>query len=149
MARSSGGLRPSISATRLAEVGLCQRMVALRLQHGEAPAAPERQLRLDLGVEMHTATEQAAARPRERPCFIASVVFGPMDPRTKILRVWRDEVLMRSNTGRSMVRFYYRVSPAIARRIARSKTATWLVERLLEGFVFCVVRPWLHWTTHR
>ena len=132
----------SISATRLSEVGLCQRMVALRMRHGEAEPAPARKSRLEHGVVMHDSTEQAAMGvSRKGPCFIATAVFGSRDPRTELLRTWRDDVLLQNRLGRSFVRAYYRLSPPLAKALSRSRASSRIVARLLEIFLARIVAP--------
>ena len=52
-------------------------------------------------------------------CYIATAVYGSYDaPSVMVLRRYRDETLARSVRGRSFIRAYYAVSPALARRIA-------------------------------
>jgi len=54
-------------------------------------------------------------------CFIASATYGScMEPEVEALRRWRDDSLLKSRGGRIFVRFYYFVSPPLARLIRRS-----------------------------
>lgn len=48
-------------------------------------------------------------------CVVASAVYRPDAPSTAELRVFRDERLTPSSVGRSLVRFYYSVAPALSR----------------------------------
>jgi len=53
-------------------------------------------------------------------CFIATAAFGsPMAPQVEILRNFRGAYLMKSKTGRTLVRWYYKNSPAWARAIEK------------------------------
>ncbi|MCX5809795.1 MAG: fibronectin type III domain-containing protein [Proteobacteria bacterium] len=55
-------------------------------------------------------------------CFIATAAYGSyLHPFVKILRVFRDTVLLGSSSGRSFVEWYYRVSPSIAGTIRTSE----------------------------
>jgi hypothetical protein len=65
-------------------------------------------------------------------CFIATAAFGSYEaPAVRLLRGFRDEVLMPTAPGRWFVSGYYAVSPPIADRIATSETARALVRLLL------------------
>jgi hypothetical protein len=56
-------------------------------------------------------------------CFIATAAFGtPLDGRLDILRRFRDRVLLSNPIGRWLVNGYYRISPPVARFIARHDT---------------------------
>ncbi|MCX5808055.1 MAG: TIGR03768 family metallophosphoesterase [Proteobacteria bacterium] len=56
-------------------------------------------------------------------CFIATAAYGSyFHPFVKMLRMFRDSVLLSSSLGRSFVECYYRVSPSIADRISTSET---------------------------
>jgi hypothetical protein len=55
-------------------------------------------------------------------CFIATACFGDYNhPFVKVLREFRDRVLLTTNGGRAFVRWYYRHSPKYARMIAGSE----------------------------
>ena len=48
-------------------------------------------------------------------CFIATVVYNDFNaPQVKILRKFRDELLLKSMVGRFFVQLYYQVSPPVA-----------------------------------
>jgi hypothetical protein len=56
-------------------------------------------------------------------CFIATAAYGtPMAGEIQILRDFRDECLITNPVGKTMVEFYYRVSPPIAEFIAEHPT---------------------------
>lgn len=51
----------------------------------------------------------------DRRCYIAGHVFGDDHPVVDNLRLWRDQVLMKTWYGRVFVRVYYSVSPLLIR----------------------------------
>lgn len=60
-------------------------------------------------------------------CFIATAAFGsPLEKHVRILRDFRDCILLDLPAGQTFVEFYYRTSPAIAARIARSENLRFL-----------------------
>jgi hypothetical protein len=53
-------------------------------------------------------------------CFIATAAYGSlMEPHVKILRNFRDEILLNSSLGKGFVKAYYRYSPPIADFISK------------------------------
>lgn len=130
------GRNRSISATKLSELAICQKMVALSQQHGEPVATPERQAKLDLGEVIHERTEVAVhARQRPSPCFVASAIYGAHHPKTETLRAYRDQVLRTSALGRYLIAAYYHLSPPIARWLARhpacARPVRWGIDRVV------------------
>lgn len=68
-------------------------------------------------------------------CFVATAVLGDEDhPDVQVLRQFRDVYLLRSRSGRALVRGYYAVGPYLASAIANSRT-------LRRGAHFLCVRP--------
>ena len=55
-------------------------------------------------------------------CFVATAAYGSYDhPHVRVLRDFRDELLLTSRPGRWLVRQYYRLSPGPARWLARQQ----------------------------
>jgi hypothetical protein len=53
-------------------------------------------------------------------CFIATAALPPAAAELELLRAWRDDVLRARSSGRAFIAAYERVSPPLARVIARS-----------------------------
>ncbi len=75
-------------------------------------------------------------------CFIATAAYGSyLDPNVKVLRDFRDKVLMRSTAGRSVVQFYYANSPLIADYIARHESARTATRFALTPLIYAMAYP--------
>ena len=84
----------------------------------------------------YTYTQAPTPKPPEKSnCFIATAVYGGDAPETHALRAWRDHRLMRNRGGRIMVAAYYRLSPSMARLLARHGWLRRIVKPLLDKLV--------------
>jgi hypothetical protein len=81
----------------------------------------------------------AKANSGSKACFVATACFGsPEAPTVITLRKYREAVLKRTPSGRYLIRFYYKVSPPIARFLERHDqlrkyvglALTWIAPRL-------------------
>lgn len=68
-------------------------------------------------------------------CFVATACFGNADPRTTVLREWRDTRLRHSWAGRRFVAWYYRNGPGLARVLASYSLTLGLTRAGLTCFV--------------
>jgi len=72
-----------------------------------------------------------------KDCFIATAAFGSVDaPRVRLLREFRDRVLLKFRSGKWFVSKYYRHSPPLARWLSKHETARVIVRYLLLPVVF-------------
>jgi tetratricopeptide (TPR) repeat protein len=69
-------------------------------------------------------------------CFIATAAYGyPQAYQIRILKLWRDNNLLSSRSGKTYVKIYYRISPKLAAVIARSKKLRAIVRAGIEPFI--------------
>jgi hypothetical protein len=111
----------TVSASRLAEMGFCERWVVLEQRHGSPRSRPLQAAR-ERGLACHTRFERQGrvamgtgtvptTVPKGR-CIVATLAFGE-GWQTQTLRHFRDAVLRRRSWGRSIVYHYYRAGPRI------------------------------------
>ncbi len=78
-------------------------------------------------------------------CFIATASFGSIEhPCVKDFIWFRDEVLLKSRLGESIVRWYYNYSPSIAKNIESSSVLRCIGVTFLLPFWF-LVQLFQHW----
>lgn len=69
-------------------------------------------------------------------CFIATAAYGtPLDNRIDILRAFRDKYLLRTSLGVAFVDAYYRISPPVADRVAKTPALAGVLRILLTPTV--------------
>lgn len=75
-------------------------------------------------------------------CFVATAAYGSyLDPHVRALRDFRDRHLLNHAAGRTLVRFYYHHSPAVAAVIERSRVLRSATRLLLTPIVFAIEYP--------
>jgi hypothetical protein len=75
-------------------------------------------------------------------CFIATASYGSyFEPNVKILRDFRDNILMGNFIGKQFVEFYYKHSPSIAHNIAQNELAKASVRAILTPIVYTIKYP--------
>ncbi len=82
-------------------------------------------------TEVDNAPESGDAK-----CFIATAAYGtPMDGNVLVLRQFRDEILMKSKSGKMLIKAYYRLSPPAARIIDKQPALRFLARLILKPVV--------------
>ncbi len=75
-------------------------------------------------------------------CFIATASYGSyFEPNVKVLRDFRDTVLLTNIVGKEFVELYYEYSPMIARNIANSEVSKVVVRVILTPIVYAIKYP--------
>ena len=75
-------------------------------------------------------------------CFIATAAYGSlMANEVVMLRNFRDNVLLQTSWGRSLVKFYYKISPPIASYIKNNKLLEALTRYSLMPLIYGIKYP--------
>lgn len=91
----------------------------------------------DFGETLRAADVELRGRAQQSGgCYIATAVYGSYDtPQVLILRGFRDERLARSAPGRTFIRAYYAVSPAMAKYFERAAPLNRIARTALDAVV--------------
>lgn len=130
-----------VSASELAQMGVCERLIKFEHKYGKAITKAQ-SLAMKRGQRAHeqflrraiVINPKTETTTKVKPwCFIASSAFSPDAPETEALRQFRDVILRKSHVGRALIRRYYHLSPVIAGLMERNQ---WM-----KPTVRCVLRP--------
>jgi len=105
----------------------------LELKHKGAKPSSESIVAWEKGEEAH---EQLNRDANDRRCYIASHLYGIDDPRTDLLRNFRDSCLLKYFLGRAFISIYYLASPSLVSMSRRIM----LLDVMLRGMVDFTVR---------
>lgn len=116
--RKKGTMRP-VTASELAQMGMCERQIVFEHRHGKRCSASQRAAR-QRGLAEHERfyLEAVCASDKKGRCHIATLVLGE-GPEVAALRLLRDRVLCKGALGRWLIGGYYRSAPAICTMLAR------------------------------
>ena len=86
---------------------------------------------------------QRGSEPKEG-CFIATAAYGSyFEKHVKVLRDFRDNILLKTEIGKELVNFYYTYSPPIAQKIAQNEFAKLIIRAILTPIVYLIKYPFL------
>ena len=138
----------SVSASDLAQMGVCERLVVFEHRYGKR-CLPEQRAAIERGRREHERfyREGRIASASPGRCFIATMVFGE-GPETQTLRAFRDQVLLRGPTGRRLIATYYRFAPGSYRMLERQPWMHLVLRIALRPVVWLALR-WLNATEAR
>jgi hypothetical protein len=124
--------KDAVSASALAQMGVCERLVVFEHAEGKRPT-PEQRAALRRGLLAHRqfALEGASDAGRTGRCFIATHVLRE-GPETQALRRLRDRVLRPTRAGRRLILGYYQVAPRLCRAMERWPWIRGLVRGILR-----------------
>lgn len=132
-----------VSASDLAQMGRCERLVVFEHLHGSRCTARQQRARARGLVEHEQFFREglaSAQADRKGRCFIATCVFGEAW-QTEALRRFRDEALRPSVWGRRVIRLYYRGAPGVCVVLRRWPTLQVPV-RMVLGAIATGLRWW-------
>lgn len=113
-------------------------------KHGGGPADASVQAGDSLTPKQLRDKERRDAKDRRRRfsgCFVATVVYGGADtPQVTSLRAYRDEVLLRTRSGRTFVALYYRIGPYLAELVSKHPLLMRLTRKTLDSLVVSIQR---------
>ena len=136
--------RLGVSASELAQMGVCESLVVFEHTLGRRRTSAQRQA-IRRGVSAHRRFYRDGHIDSARigRCFIASLVFGSSAPQTLALRRLRDQFLRRWRVGRWLILRYYSAAPAFCVWLRGRPVAVGLIRALLQPFAWCAA-CWLH-----
>uniref|UniRef100_UPI004056D7FC CFI-box-CTERM domain-containing protein n=1 Tax=Candidatus Electronema sp. TaxID=2698783 RepID=UPI004056D7FC len=95
---------------------------------------------IDLELENETEVKET----QSNKCFIATASYGTeLASEVIFLKRFRDEFLCHYNTGRFFIKYYYRISPYIARIISKSEIVKMFIRNIVLNPIVFIVRYFL------
>ena len=124
MAAKRRDRKARVSASELAQMGACERLVLFEASYGKRRSRCQ-QKAIERGRTEHDKFFKDGVRSQSdvqtslsKPwCFCASLAWGPEAPETDLLRRFRDQILRRTTAGRGLIRGYYNTAPGLCRRL--------------------------------
>lgn len=132
------GGRSGISASELAQMGVCEQLMLFEHSYGQHRSAQQRADMMRGGCEHRRFFLEGLAGRRGR-CFIATSVFGE-GVEVAVLRSFRDRVLRSTPIGRAVIFFYYRTAPGTCRLIEGRPHLVWVMRALLRSVVWMAAK---------
>ena len=109
----------------------------------------------NIGLFLNLDTANQQVRPDavvglfdENSCFIATAAYGsPLEKNVKVLRSFRDQILLKTSVGQLFVKAYYLLSPPLAKWIGQSASRRSVARAVLTPLVllttFLMEQPFL------
>ena len=134
----------AVSASALAQMGVCERLVRFEHRNGTRRTASQRAA-IRRGLQAHDRFFRDGLRMsgKRGPCYIATLTFGE-GSEVIALRMLRDRVLAGNAGGRWLIRMYYRTAPTVCSVLVRFpwlqpilrmilRPIAWITARVLRG----------------
>jgi len=124
-----------VSASDVGRAAFCPHYLELK-NRGLKPSHKAQVARVK-GNASHDEFNQMA---QDKRCFIASYLYGIEDNRTKTLRSFRDNTLLRNRPGKALVSAYYRLSPILVTISSRNSFAKYCLRFIVNGIVKWILK---------
>lgn len=129
-----------VTVTDLSKMAVCEKQYVLGKIHGN----PENKKMLQ-GTINHHHFENSSWQKWERQlsgqkrCYVATALWGEEDARVQQLRLYRDEVLLKSKMGIIFIRFYYLISEKMVNtKFFHYPLIKKIIEKTLQGIIKCL-----------
>lgn len=136
----------AVSASELAQMGRCERLVLFEHLHGSRRSDKQQRDRVR-GLLAHERfykaglAASAATTPRKGRCFIATCVFDE-GWQTGVLRRFRDEALRPRPWGRFLIKAYYGLAADVCMVLNRWPALKAPARAVLGAIVLGLLRRW-------
>lgn len=130
----------SVSASELAQMGVCERLLVFEHRYGRRHTAAQRAA-IRRGLKEHDLFYRDGVKMSEKRgrCYIATLVFGA-GQETAVLRLFRDRILHPNTTGRWLILAYYKTAPAVCTMLERWPWLQPIVRLMLQPIVWMADR---------
>lgn len=138
--RPRSGRRQRVSASSLAQMGVCERLVLFEHRYGRRYTVQQRKDMARGGREHRRFYLERQTQPGGKgQCFISPPVYDE-GYGVSVLRAFRERVLRPSMLGRGMILTYYRAALAVCRMLAAHSWLIGLMRALLCSVVKVAAR---------
>lgn len=87
-------------------------------------------------MPIYTSNNSSSGKNSDTRCFIATEVYGSFDsPQVLILRQWRDDKLSKSTIGQDFIKFYYKYSPLLVKKLKNKNKIKKVIRKCLDIFI--------------
>jgi hypothetical protein len=129
-----------VSASELAQMGVCERLVFFEHRYGKHSTASQRAA-IKRGLKEHERfylNGLGISETRGR-CYIATLIFGT-SWEVAALRAFRNRVLRRYAMGRCLIMWYYRTAPTFCKALERCPSLQPVTRVILRPIAWIVGR---------
>lgn len=130
----------TVSASELAQMGVCERLVVFEHRYGKRSTAFQRAA-IRRGLKEHSRFYLDGVQISEKKgrCYISMLIFGE-GWETGALKMFRDRVLRPYGAGRWLIGVYYRTAPRVCEVLERWPWLQPLVRTILRPIAWIADR---------